>query len=187
MTFLFPVCWDGPSVSKTAVIIRPRHARVIGLFCSTKQRCPVCSKATVSAFHGHVCTCVSYALQQWVKAHSLFVSLHIHLPARPHTDSHKHIIHSERFMKWLWADRTRQTLTLFDSTPWISNLNDGLTLTTTLSFILDHKFNLKNTCTGSTVDDRLQSAFSLNWDKFSISTEWLELLKITPFSSESWK
>lgn len=156
-------------------------------FCSTKQHSPVCSKATVSAFRGHVCTCVSYALQQWVKAYSLFVSLHIHLPARPHTVPYKHIIHSERFMKWLWADRTRQTLTLIDSTPWISNLNDGLALTTTFWLILDHKFNLKSTCTWSMVDDRLQSSFSLNCDKFSISTEWLELLKITLFSSESWK
>lgn len=129
-----PVCWDGPSVWETVVVIRTRHAQEFGLFVSITQHCPVCSKATISAFCGHVCTCVSYALQQWVKAHSPFVSVHIHLPARPHTDSHKHIIHSGLFMKWLWDDRTTQTLTLIDSTPWISNSN-GLTLTTICDYL----------------------------------------------------
>lgn len=102
----------------------------------------MCSKATITTVCRHVCTCVSYALQQWVKAHWLFVSLHIHLPARLHTDPHKHIIHLERFMKWLRDDRTPQTLTLIDSTLWISNLN-GLPLTTILWSITNYKFNLR--------------------------------------------
>lgn len=125
------------------MIIRARQAQEIGLFVRVTQHCAVYSKATISAVCRHVCTCVSYALQQWVKAHWLFVLLHIHLPARPHTDSHKHIIHLKRFMKWLCDDRTTQTLTLIDSTLWISNLN-GLTLTTILWLITNYKFNLKN-------------------------------------------